>query len=231
MLETKILLANVFKKQKFQFLELGNPFLIQVDNAKYYLYVKNITSAYFKSRPDVTRIQLGYSAKLNKICKSNIPFILLGLDRINDVFACWDPKKIKRRLNAKANISLYSKISVQKSISGSKILVHELANGDKVVLFKTKTISRFLEKIEDYFPAVSVYNPKKVSKSFKDPLVLYSEDDFFTQIDVSFKKKLRSLIEENNLLDAVAMCIERYGENYNDFSFSKWYDIVKKLKS
>ena len=197
---------------------------------KYYLYVKNITSAYFKSRPDVTRIQLGYSAKLNKMCKSNIPFILLGLDLTNDVFACWNPTKIKRRINAKANISLYSKTSIQKSIKGSKILVHELANGDKVVLFKTKTIARFLENIEDYFPGVIIYNSKIALKSFKDPLVLYSEDDLFTQTDSSLKKKLRLLIEENKSLEAVAICIEHHGEKYKDFSFSQWYDFVKKLK-
>ena len=230
MSETPLKLTSLFKQQKFQFLELGNPFLIQVDNVKYYLYVKNITSAYFKSRPDVTRIQLGYSAKLNKICKSNIPFILLGLDLTNDVFACWNPTKIKRRINAKANISLYSKTSIQKSIKGSKILVHELANGDKVVLFKTKTIARFLENIEDYFPGVIIYNSKIALKSFKDPLVLYSEDDLFTQTDSSLKKKLRLLIEENKLLEAVAICIEHYGEKYKDFSFSQWYDFVKKLK-
>lgn len=226
----QLMLANLFKNQKFQFLELGNPFLIQLDNVKYYLYIKNITSAYFKNRPDITRIQLGYSAKLNKICKSNIPFVLLGLDLTNGVFACWDPTKIKRRINAKANISLYSKTSVQKSIKGSKILAHELANGDKVVLFKTKTIAQFLGNIADYFPGVNIYNSKIALKSFKDPLVMYSEDDLFTQIDNSLKKKLRSLIEENKFLEAVAICIEHHGEKYKDFSFSQWCDFVKKLK-
>jgi hypothetical protein len=229
MTETKLLVAKVFGKKNIQFLELGNPFLIQINNNKYYIYIKNITSAYFKSRPDITRIQLGYSAKLNKICKSNIPFLLLGLDPINDVFACWDPTKIKRRLNAKANISLYSKNSVQKSISGNKIILHELANGDKVVLFKTKTVSDFLEKLENYFPNAFVYNPKRVSKIVKDPKVLSYGEDLFTQIDSSLKKRVRVFIKENKILDAVALCIEHYGDKHKNMSFSQWHEFVKKL--
>ena len=46
-----------------------NPLIIKIDNRLYAFYIRQITSAYFKNRPDVSRIQLHDSPE-NKIFDS-----------------------------------------------------------------------------------------------------------------------------------------------------------------
>lgn len=51
---------------------------------------KNLSSAYFKDRPDTTRAQLPIKDEFSEIKESAYPFIFLGYDRINDVLVCWN---------------------------------------------------------------------------------------------------------------------------------------------
>ncbi len=87
----------------------GNPFLIKIGTKQYFVFLKNLSPAYFKNSPDVTRIQLPYSDHFSKIFKADIPFIILGYDVDTDTVVSWNPQKIKERLNAKSNVSLYSR--------------------------------------------------------------------------------------------------------------------------
>lgn len=65
------------------------PFLMEIGGKDYYVYVKNLSSAYFKTRPDTTRAQLPVKEDFDEIKHSIIPFVFLGYDRINDVLVCW----------------------------------------------------------------------------------------------------------------------------------------------
>ena len=60
------------------------PFLMEIGGKDYYVYVKNLSSAYFKTRPDTTRAQLPVKEDFDEIKHSIIPFVFLGYDRIND---------------------------------------------------------------------------------------------------------------------------------------------------
>ena len=69
--------------------EEGNPFLIKIGKTKYFVFLKNLSSAYFKN-PDITRVQLPYSDHFSKIFKADIPFIILGYDVDNDIVVSWN---------------------------------------------------------------------------------------------------------------------------------------------
>ena len=58
--------------------------------------MKNLSPAYFKNSPDVTRVQLPYSGHFSKIFKADIPFIFLGYDVDTDTVVTWNSKKSKR---------------------------------------------------------------------------------------------------------------------------------------
>lgn len=75
------------------------PFLMEIGGKDYYVYVKNLSSAYFKTRPDTTRAQLPVKEDFDEIKHSIIPFVFLGYDRINDVLVCWNHHIAKQRLN------------------------------------------------------------------------------------------------------------------------------------
>ena len=59
--------------------EEGNPFLIKIGANKYFVFLKNLSPAYFKNSPDVTRVQLPYSDHFSKIFKADISFLVMML--------------------------------------------------------------------------------------------------------------------------------------------------------
>ena len=85
-------MRNILAKElKIKFIEIlngidgfsyedGNPFLIKIGTKRFFIFLKNLSPAYFKNSPDVTRVQLPYSSHFGKIFKANIPFIILGYD-------------------------------------------------------------------------------------------------------------------------------------------------------
>lgn len=85
----------------FHYIDGLQPFSIIFDEKKYYIYIKNLSSAYFKDRPDTTRAQLPIRDEFEQIKLSDIPFIFLGYDSNNDVLVCWNFHVVKNRLNEK----------------------------------------------------------------------------------------------------------------------------------
>ena len=104
------LMLNVLAKaDSFQYISGIQPFLMSLKGRKYYVYVKNLSSAYFKDRPDTTRAQLPIKDEFSEIKESAYPFIFLGYDRINDVLVCWNFHIAKKRLNERKSVSFYSR--------------------------------------------------------------------------------------------------------------------------
>ena len=169
-------MRNILAKElKIKFLEIlnqvedfsyedGNPFLIKIENTRYFVFLKNISSAYFKNSPDVTRVQLPSSNQFSKVVKSKIPFVILGYDIDNDTVVCWNPNKIKDRLNTKPNVSLYSRESLQSKIKVNELKSGYLSNGEKIILFKRKNLPLFFEKLPNLFDD-SVINIRTVKKN------------------------------------------------------------------
>lgn len=120
-------------------------------NKHYHLYVKNISSAFFKDRPDSTRAQLAYKDTFQNIVKTPYPFIFLGYDAENDVLINWDPRILKLRLNERKSISLYSKVSYQKEVKSGNIILKRLKNKEDIVLFKRKDLPIFFDSLSTFF--------------------------------------------------------------------------------
>ena len=59
----KILIDNIIRNY---------PFLIKIGAAKHFVFQQNLSSAYFKERPDTTRAQLPIREEFDEIKKSEI---------------------------------------------------------------------------------------------------------------------------------------------------------------
>ena len=106
----KQLMVEVLKTSPyFSYISGTQPFFMQFKDKEYYVYVKNLSSAYFKERPDTTRAQLPIRDEFDEIKKSPNPFIFLGYDQNNDVLVCWNFHNAKTRLNEKQSVSFYSR--------------------------------------------------------------------------------------------------------------------------
>ena len=135
------LMLNVLAKaDSFQYISGIQPFLMSLKGRKYYVYVKNLSSAYFKDRPDTTRAQLPIKDEFSEIKESAYPFIFLGYDRINDVLVCWNFHIAKKRLNERKSVSFYSRTFFQEEVSPGELLRKRLKNDDEPVFFKRKDL-------------------------------------------------------------------------------------------
>ena len=68
------LLLNVFEAAPdFVYKNGIQPFLMEIGGREFYIYVKNLSSAYFKTRPDTTRAQLPVREDFEEIKHSAIP--------------------------------------------------------------------------------------------------------------------------------------------------------------
>lgn len=156
-------LVEIFNKQmsavaSYRLIEpFNNPCHIMYEGIESYVYIKNISSAYF-SNPDVYRAQLTGIDSLNEIKESSALFILLGYDSENKVFAVWNPHMAKQRIGTAASPSFYSRLSWQKEAAKNDgFLSKDLKNDGNVLLFPVELITTFMASIDSFFPDTSEY--------------------------------------------------------------------------
>ncbi|MBX9888425.1 MAG: hypothetical protein K2Y30_10880 [Flavobacteriaceae bacterium] len=160
--ETLLILMREVLEQSTDFIYINGtqPFLMSFQGQKFYVYVKNISSAYFSDRDKTTRAQLPIKKEFNSIKSSPYPFIFLGYDGIHDVFVCWNYHIAKERLNIGKSVSFYSRTFFQSEVKEGEFIRKELKNGDLPVLFKRSFLIEFFKKIDLFFPndLTSIFN-------------------------------------------------------------------------
>lgn len=212
--------------EKFSY-EEGNPFLIKIGTKRFFVFLKNLSPAYFKNSPDVTRVQLPYSEHFSKIFKADIPFIILGYDVDNDTIVCWNPKNVKQRLNAKSNVSLYSRESLQKKVKPNEFKSGYLSNGEKIIIFKRVNLTIFFDNISILFKEQKVENEDIPLNILNEPLIENITDKLIELTDKSLIIEIKPLLKKNKVLEAVEVCMLFYKGKYKTMTFKDWFDLVK----
>lgn len=139
------------QSSEFSYINGIQPFFMSFKGQKFYVYVKNISSAYFSDRDKTTRAQLPIKKEFDSIKSSPYPFIFLGYDGIHDVFVCWNFHIAKERLNVGKSVSFYSRTFFQSEVKEGELLRKKLKNGDLPVLFKRSSLIEFFTKIDTFF--------------------------------------------------------------------------------
>jgi hypothetical protein len=177
--ETLLALMREVLDQTDDFIYISGvqPFLMSFINQKYYVYVKNLSSAYFSDRDKTTRAQLPIRPEFDSIKSSNYPFIFLGYDSINDVFVCWNYHIAKERLNVGKSVSFYSRSFFQSEVKDGELVRKSLKNGDTPVLFKRSSLIDFFRKIDSFFPQNTApklfYQEKKGNINYEEKFKNY----------------------------------------------------------
>jgi hypothetical protein len=231
--ELKNNFIDSFKNEKSFKYDDGNPFLITFESKEYYVFLKNISPAYYPKYPDITRIQLPYSPHFRKISKSNIPFIILGFNVDYGTFTGWDPSKIKVRLNNKSNVSLFSRDSFQEKLRMNDFREQHISNGDKVIVFSIKSIPLYFRNYNDLFKnnldEVKVRFVKKRHLSNIDSKT--SKGSLSKIEDVKVLKIVSKFKEKNDLIGAVLYCAEYYKDIYPNVPLNRWTKLVNNIFS
>jgi hypothetical protein len=123
-----------------------NPMAIEIGGATTALYIRKITSAYFKNRPDVTSVQLHDSSSIKDFENQGIKVLILGYCPEFNCVILWPPESINSRFNKRKNVSLYSRKSFQKEAGTENSAIrYRLKNADTITGFPLKLLSRSLE--------------------------------------------------------------------------------------
>ena len=102
----QIFIESLEECDSFRIIDGLNPFHIMLNGKELYIYIKNLSPAYF-TNPDVWRVQLPKKEEFDTIKEGEIDFVLLGYDADNDVYTTWHPKWTKQRLNNGESVSFY----------------------------------------------------------------------------------------------------------------------------
>ena len=193
------------------------PFKMSWKGKEFYVYIKNLSSAYFKDRLDTTRAQLAIKECFNKIKDSTSTFLFFGYDSENDVLVTWNPYLAKARLNERKSVSFYSNAKTQKAVKSGQFLRLKLKNNDSPVLFKREDLVLFFDNIDSFYPQPESYPPKVSGKItfIEDPKLL---------------KKLKPLLKPDapRPLAAIQVAQQFYGST-PDMTFKDWVSLIKSL--
>lgn len=236
----QLMLDVLGKTSRFTYIDGTQPFLMSFDGLEYYVYVKNLSSAYFKDRPDTTRAQLPIKDEFDKIKKSTIPFIFLGYDQVNDVLVCWNYHTAKERLNVAKSVSFYSRQFFQDEVSSGELMRKTLKNGDEPILFKRKDLVDFFSQIESFFPKQEVLKINNspfydkctpVFEPIIEPTVKLNitGGKILKIIEKDLIKQLKPIIETNHTLEAMKVAERYYNGQYSAMKPKDWLALIKGI--
>lgn len=212
-----------------------NPFLLHLGDEKYWIFVKNLSPSAFKNSPNVTRVQLPHKPIFTEIAKTDILFLILGYDSDADVLVCWNPYNLKERLNAKKNVSLYSRVALQESVQLNEFKTGILTNGEKIVLFKRADLPVFLNKMSDFFANTPVTNTKLFDFESAEPDEVTEPvivaDKLLEITDKNLLSKIKPLLQKNKVLEAAEVCGKFYNGHYKNMKLKDWFKLLDNVSS
>ncbi len=225
----------------FVYLSGEQPFFMSFKNIKYYVYVKNISSAYFSDRDRTTRAQLPIKPEFDLIKSSPFTFIFLGYDGLNDVFVCWNYHIAKERLNVGKSVSFYSRTFFQSEVKHGEFLRKKLKNGDVPVLFKRSDLIEFFNNIDTFFAIDNLSKIKYTSDVSKKNLK--EEENYIIEKDevdikngrllkvtnIELLKKIEPYLKSNRILSAAQLVGEHYQNQYPKMKLTDWIDLVRNI--
>ena len=153
----QIFIESLEECDSFRIIDGLNPFHIMLNGKELYIYIKNLSPAYF-SNPDVWRVQLPKKEDFDKIKKGDTDFVLLGYDADNDIYTTWHPKWTKQRLNNGESVSFYSRLSLQEEVASSQNIKRLSLNNDgEVIAFPREHLEFILCNLKTFFHDDSDY--------------------------------------------------------------------------
>ncbi len=155
--QLQILFSEALDGAAFTLIEGLNPFHVEINGKEYYIYIKNLSPAYF-TNPDVWRVQLPIRDEFDEIKNTDTPFILLGYDADYDVYTTWNPIWTKQRLNVAESVSFYSRRSLQEDANKTREFKRLSLNNDgEVVAFPRELLRLFFASYTGLFKGSGDY--------------------------------------------------------------------------
>ena len=163
------LILNEITCKTYRHVHGNSLYQIFTEKGNYYIYLKKITPAYLPHNKDITRIQIPNLPAFDEVIKSELLFFAIGYDTVNNVYAVWNPKAVKSRLNRKTNISLYSTYKGQQEVRTSQKLFHyESKQRQDVVIVTLSGLQTVLFNYSLFFNAIETTDQNDMKNTNKN---------------------------------------------------------------
>lgn len=142
-----LLIDNLKIYSDFTFFEEGNnPYKFNINEKTVYIFIRNThSSGLGRGNEDECRIQINKAESFLKPIISNELVFFFGYSDDYGTFTAWDPTLLRKRVNEKQTISVYSRFSIQEKASKQGIALYEDNNKQKIVSFLPEYIGLYLE--------------------------------------------------------------------------------------
>ena len=212
----------------FNYLSGVQPFLISFEYKKYYIYIKNISSAYFSDRDKTTRAQLPIKPVFDEIKDSPHPFIFLGYDGTNDVYVCWNFHIAKKRLNAGKSVSFYSRTFFQSEVKEDEFVRRTLKNGDSPIFFKRSNLINFFKEINSFFPETTNIEKADIIQPQTSNEEQYIVNGKLIKItNEHLINEIQPYLQSNRILSAAQIVGKFYSDQFPLMDLKDWISLVK----
>ena len=225
----QLFISSFGNDSSFKLLEYGIVVHFYYGSVEYYAYLKCVSYAGKPYPLNVTRAQLPKRKEFKSIKKSNARFLFLGYDILNHVFVCWDPNKVKSRLNKKKYVSFFSRKNSQENVKPGEVVTNNLSNGDIFAIFNKEDLGLFLQTIDSYFSLDDTLDSSTVQMQKND----VNNDDLNAggsgnvDKDTDIIKLIDQLWSSGaNRLAIIARCMNDYASRYPQMSFSSWKTLI-----
>jgi hypothetical protein len=139
----------------------------------------------------------------------------------------WNPSKTKDRLNAKNNVSLYSRNSLQSNIKQNELKTGVLSNGEKIILFRRENFKMFFEKLPILFHDNQI-EIKVDLDVVSEPIEVLNPEKLYEITALHILDLINPLLEKNRVLEAVEVCTKYYSDKFPNMTFKEWFTLVNK---
>ncbi len=148
--DLKFLLIDSLKlySDNVVFIDGNNPYRFSINKKTFYVLLKNVhESGEGRDNPDECRIQVSKSTNFNQALNSGNDVIVLGYFANEKVFTAWNPYLMRDRFNQRETVSLYSRFTIQKQATTSKVSSYRDNNHQSILSFLPDYLGLYLDNL------------------------------------------------------------------------------------
>ncbi|MEK7127970.1 MAG: HNH endonuclease [Patescibacteria group bacterium] len=128
------------------FVDGSNPYHFTINKKSVFIYIRNLhSSGAGRGNSDECRIQINKTDSFFSAQNSPELVFFFGYSDDYGTFTAWNPFLLKKRINEKKTISVYSRFSTQEKAKNQGIALYEDDNKQKVISFRPEYLGLYLE--------------------------------------------------------------------------------------
>lgn len=132
------------------YVEGNNPYHFTINKKSVHIYIRNThSSGSGRTNPDECRIQINKSNSFFNPLNTDELVFFFGYSDDYGTFTAWNPFLLKKRINEKDTVSVYSRFSVQEKAKNQGISVYVDSNDQKIISFRPEYLGLYLENFSE----------------------------------------------------------------------------------